>query len=328
MSRAERASIEAADWLAAQADGPLTAEEQARFDAWLAASDGNKAAYWRMELGWEEADRVGALGQVCEEFASAPRNRPWLREWAPAAMAASVALIISALVAGNWLMAPDRGEPVEVAAQSYSTSLGETQMVDLGEGSRLQLNTRSKLRTRFSASRREVWLDEGEAYFEVAHVEGRPFIVHAGDRQVTVLGTQFSVRRAEERVVVTVLEGRVQLDELEGRTPVRSAIITSGNIAVASGAATLVTARSDENVRQALSWREGMLVFDQEPLHAISEEFNRYNARKLVPDGQSVGSIRITGTFPSDRPDAFARLLREAYGLQVEDIGQEIRISR
>jgi len=63
MSRAERASSEAADWLIAQEDGPLLAEDHAAFDAWLAALEGNKAAYWRLESAWEEADRVCALGR-------------------------------------------------------------------------------------------------------------------------------------------------------------------------------------------------------------------------------------------------------------------------
>src|SRR5690606_36669051 len=62
MSRAELAASEAAEWLIAQADGPLSPEDEARFRSWLEASDGNKAAYWRLEFGWEEASRLSALG--------------------------------------------------------------------------------------------------------------------------------------------------------------------------------------------------------------------------------------------------------------------------
>ena len=129
-------------------------------------------------------------------------------------------------------------------------------------------------------------------------------------------------------MVVTVLEGRVRVDEMEDNRATRSSIIVGGDIAMAEGAATLVTARSGEKVEGALSWRTGMLTFDQKPLPAIVAEFNRYNARKLVIDGPSVGTMRITGTFPSDRPDAFARLLRDAYGLEVDDTAGEIRVSR
>lgn len=329
MSRAERASIEAADWLIAQADGPLTPEQQTEFDAWLNASDGNKAAYWRIEYGWEEANRIGLPDHGDDDFELQGSDRPSSRRWVPIAIAASVALAIGAYQsAGDRLAAPADRARAEMASASYSTSVGERHLVGLPDGSRIQLNTHSSLRTRFTKSERTVWLDRGEAFFAIAHREDQPFVVHAGDREITVLGTQFSVRREDDKTTVAVLEGRVRLVEKKGDHAMRTSVIAAGDVAVASDAATFVEIRSESGVAQALSWRDGMLAFDQKPLSAIAAEFNRYNARKLVLDEEAVGDVRITGTFPSDKPDAFARLLREAYGLRVDDSGQQIRISR
>ena len=328
MSRAARAGAEAADWLIAREEGPLSAEDQAGFDAWLAASDSNRAAFWRLEYGWEEADRVAALGRVEEAEESGYRSKS--RWWLPTAIAASIALAFGVQqFAGAPSPAPTRdAAPQQIATNVYATPVGGKRLVGLADGSRIQLNTQSKVRTAFTRERREVWLDRGEAFFEVAHRGGQPFIVHAGDRQITVLGTKFSVRRDGDKVVVTVLEGRVRVDEMEDNRATRSSIIVGGDIALAEGAATLVTARSEQKVEGALSWRTGMLTFDQKPLPAIAAEFNRYNARKLVLQGEAVGAIRITGTFPSDKPDAFARLLRDAYGLEVVETAGEIRVSR
>jgi transmembrane sensor len=334
MSRAERANAEAADWLIAQEDGPLAPEEQARFDAWLAASEGNKAAYWRLEYGWKEADRVGALGPASVEPAEETGDRPRPRWWIPTAIAASIALafVVQPFVTGPPRSSRPQPAPIRIASASasasYATPVGGKRLVGLTDGSRIQLNTQSRIRTEITAARREVWLDEGEAFFEVAHRAGQPFIVHAGDRQVTVLGTKFSVRRDGGKVVVSVLEGRVQVDELRGTVPMRSSIIVGGDIALAEGAATLVTTRSEEKVESALSWRDGVLTFDQKPLPEIAAEFNRYNVRKLVVDGRSVAAIRISGTFPAGRPDAFARLLRDAYGLEIDTSDREIRVSK
>lgn len=326
MSRAEQAHIEAADWLIAQAEGPLSEERQAEFDAWLNASDGNKAAYWRLEYGWGQADRIGALGHGPIEASSETDSGAKSRWWIPAAIAASIIAAVGIQqFATEW--PGQKAAPTPIVAQSYSTPLGGKRLLGLADGSRIQLNTQSRLRTGISDARREVWLDQGEAFFEVAHRDGQPFIVHAGDRQITVLGTKFSVRRDGSKVIVTVLEGRVRVDELSENRPVRSSIIAGGDIAVAEGSATLVTARSEAKVDSALSWRRGMLTFDQQPLTTIATEFNRYNAKKLVLKGQSVGTIRITGTFPSNKPDAFARLLRDAYGMGVEDTDSEIRVS-
>ena len=96
---------------------------------------------------------------------------------------------------------------------------------------------------------------------------------------------------------------------------------------MAQGAATLVTARSEERVENALSWRDGMLSFDQEALPAIAAEFNRYNARKIVIEGGALETVRISGTFPSEQPDAFARLLRDAYGFGLDETANEIRLT-
>lgn len=327
MNRAEQANYEAADWLIAQADGPLSPDEQARFDAWMAKSDGNKAAYWRLELGWQEADRVVALGNAPdkrEAVAGSVRRQWW---WIPATIAASIVL---AFGIQQFAKRNDTGfgpaAPVVLVRQSHSTAVGEMRIVGLMDGSRVQLNTGSKIQTLIGDSRREVWLEEGEAFFEVTHEQDRPFVVHAGEREITVLGTRFSVRRVGTSIVVTVLEGRVQLAEFEDGRAIRSSIISGGDIVVASGSATLVASRSPQAVQHALSWREGLLTFDQQPLAAIADEFNRYNQQKIVLDGASTGAIRISGTFPANKPDAFARLLRQAYGLNLDESEKVIRV--
>jgi len=329
MSRAEHIGQQAAEWLIAQEDGLLSPAEQARFDAWFAASEGNKAAYWRLEAAWREADRIRALGPRVPML-DGNRWQAWRRRaWRPLAVAASIAL-----VAGLWAAAPQLADYVPAfiedepaPQQAFATSLGMKKQIGLQDGSRIQLNTLSVVRTQIGAKRREVWLDKGEAFFEVSHRQGRPFIVHAGDRQITVLGTKFSVRRDGEKVIVSVLEGRVRVDELKDSRLLRSSVIVGGNIAMAQGAATLVTVRSEEKVQDTLSWRTGMLTFDQTPLPAIAAEFNRYNARKIVIDGESLENVRISGTFPSGQPDAFARLLRNAYGFSLDETADEIRVS-
>jgi len=331
MNRAEQANIEAANWVIARDNGPLTSEEQAAWDAWFSACEGNKAAYWRLEFGWEQADRAVALGQdsVGQVEEEALRRTPRWR--LPMAIAASLALVFMAQHFARDLpiFAPSTDGTVrETAAKSYATSVGGKRLVGLEDGSRIQLNTQSRVRTEISVNRRQVWVDRGEAFFEVAHRKDQPFVVYAGDRQITVLGTKFSVRRDGDKVVVSVLEGRVRVDEIKENRLIRSSIFVGGDIAMAEGEATLVTSRSEEKVENELSWRTGTLSFDEKPLPAIAAEFNRYNAKKLVLEGEAVSMIRITGTFPSDKPDAFARLLRDAYGLRIDDTAHEIRLSR
>jgi len=192
----------------------------------------------------------------------------------------------------------------------------------------VELNTASVVRTALGGQRREVWLDRGEAYFEVAHDPEHPFVVHAGSRDVTVLGTKFSVRHDGDKVIVAVREGRVRVDDVSEARAVRSTTITGGDTAVAQGAATLVTAKSEERVESALAWRDGMLNFDQERLVDVAAEFNRYNARRLTVADAAAAQTRISGSFPTSRPESFVRLLRDAYGLKIEESDSAIKISQ
>jgi transmembrane sensor len=325
MTDARSARDRATHWIIAREQGAWSDRDQQALDAWLDESDLNKAAFWRLEHSWREVDRLAALGgglAPARTRASVWRLRP--RTWAAlTALAASIAAIVGV----GFHEARPGGEAAVAATSVFATEVGGHQSLGLSDGSRVELNTDTKMRAAVGADRRAVWLDKGEAFFEVAHRDGLPFVVHAGPREITVLGTKFSVRRVGDRVTVWVREGRVRVDNIEHAGAARSAIVTAGGGALSDGAATLVTAASPERVEQALSWREGMLSFDHERLGDIALEFNRYNRKKIVVDSEA-GGIRIGGTFPALKPVAFARLLRDAYALEIEESEGAIKIRK
>ena len=324
MSHIRKAQDAAAQWIVAREEPDWTVSDQAELDAWLAKSDLHRVAFLRLEHGWREADRIGSLGTSLMPMTlrgDGARHR-WIRRLVPLAAAAS---LVAAIGIG-WHEYP-RWAKSEVASTRYDTKIGGHKTIGLPDGSKIELNTASDVRTADSELAREVWLDQGEAYFEVEHDKSRPFIVHAGNRRITVLGTKFSVRRDNDKVSVFVREGRVRMDDILDAEAVRSTTITAGEIAWTRGPATLVTAKSEDRVENALAWREGMLSFDQDPLSEVAAEFNRYNRQQLVVIGADAASIRIGGIFPASKPVDFVRLLRDAYGLQVEETANSIRIS-
>ena len=183
------------------------------------------------------------------------------------------------------------------------------------------------LRADVTREHREVWLDKGEAYFEVAHDKAHPFTIYAGKRKVTVLGTKFSVRRNGDEVQVTVVEGKVRVDPVDAPKPTPPAVLTPGQIAIAKGAATLVTPKTLAAAQSELSWRQGMLVFDQYTVERAAEEFNRYNRRKIVVTSPEAADIRIGGTFETDNIDGFVELLQQGYGLKIEKTDDTVKIT-
>lgn len=322
MSVAAEIEDRAARWLIRREETDWSTAEQAEFDAWLEESMAHKAAYWRLEHGWRAADRISALGGPTYQ-PRAGGYAPPRHWWTKAAIAASLVAIVG-VGATMFELAPEK--PAVVAGATFNTPVGGRKIVSLSDGSKAEMNTGTVLRIAVTEQSREVWLDKGEAYFEVAHREGRPFVVHAGSRTITVLGTKFSVRRDGEKVTVSVVEGRVRIDDANARR-VPAAIITAGDVAIARGPSTLLTARSEERVENALAWRDGMLTFDQSTLGEAATEFNRYNRKRIEITDPETASIRIGGTFQASNVDAFVRLLRDAYGLKVESDAEAIKIS-
>jgi ferric-dicitrate binding protein FerR (iron transport regulator) len=98
----------------------------------------------------------------------------------------------------------------------YETKNGEIKQIELPDGTTIYINGSSKLSyidDQFNKSQREVWLEEGEAFFEVTKNPDKPFIVHSGPIQTTVLGTSFNVKAYNEldENTVSVRNGKVKV---------------------------------------------------------------------------------------------------------------------
>ncbi|MNX83847.1 fec operon regulator FecR [compost metagenome] len=310
----------AAYWLVRQKDG-LSSEEQARFDAWLNAAAEHKTVFWRLEYSWEKTGRLVALrgpDTLAEAITEAPppaSPRRALPRWA-VGLAAALAVVVLSSSALLW------PRPAH-----YATNTGERRLVALSDGSRVELNTETRLRAAMSPDSREAWLDKGEAYFEVAHDTSRPFTVHMGDRTVRVLGTRFSVRRDGDKVQVLVAEGRVRLSGPKAGPASKPVVLVRGDVATGMGASVLQSRTSDQRVDDQLAWRRGLLVFDQITLSDAAAEFNRYNQTQLKVLDSQTAAIRIGGSFEATNVEAFVRLLQSAYGLEIDHDGETVKIS-
>jgi transmembrane sensor len=316
MSEARRIEALAAHWLVRREQPEWDQGQQEELDAWLDESMAHKAAFWRLEHGWHEADRIAALAP-----ASSRSSWSWMPHL-PRLTALAASLLIAAGL--GFAMLPSRSEPVLAA----KTDIGQRRLLKLGDGSRIEMNTRSAIRAQVGRDEREVWIDKGEVYFEVFHDAEHPFVVHAGDSRVTVLGTKFSVRRDRDRVIVSVSEGKVRVDDESADNSARQSVITAGDIAIARGASMLITQKSEEKVNDQLAWRTGILRFDQQPLGEVIAEFNRYNQSQILVTDPAVAQMRMGGVFQPGNVDAFLRLLEDAYGLRVSHSGDTIKISR
>jgi len=307
----------AAEWLARRDSSRWDDAQQRELDAWLAESTAHRVAWLRLQSAWQRADVLGGAFESATAAEPVPATEPApaaraLRRFSRWRIAASIALVAGA----SMLFALQQRD---AGTQQYATAIGENRTVALNDGTRLTLNTNTRLRT----AARQVWLDSGEAYFDVAHDTARPFVVEAGPTRVTVLGTRFSVRREQDRIRVLVAEGKVRVSQ-GGKdvvlTPNAAATTSEGRIALQQ--------QNEARTDSQLSWREGRLVLDQMTLGQAAEEFNRYNKRKLVIADPTVAAMSIGGSFSPSNIEGFARLLQQGFGLQASSTTDQIIISR
>jgi len=272
---------------------------RAELKAWLAGDDRRRGAYFRAKAAWTMLDRasvLGAGGGPSGEVAAAgsarfPRRRLL---WGGGAVAAALVLGVTGM---DYLTAPD---------QRIQTAVGEIRRVPLSDGSLAAVNTQTSLDVTMKPEVRQIALEAGEAWFQVAKDRARPFVVEVGDVRVRAVGTAFSVRRTPGGVNVQVTEGVVEVWRVGDEDRIRR--IAAGTRAfITPDEAIVPVVAANEEIDKALAWRTGELVFDGDTVADAVAEFNRYNVRKIEVADATLGARKMVGRFRTNEPDAFAR---------------------
>jgi transmembrane sensor len=299
-------------WFVRQDAGAMSDDDVRGFEAWLAASTLHRAAYGRNRAVWRDfsmsADPLQL--QALRTTALADSSRPRRRLQIGAAIAVACAISIVAIR----LWSP----PATV--QHYHTAQNERTSVTLSDGTIASLNSATDMDVEYSKNERRVAMRRGEAYFQVTKNSTRPFSVVAADRRITALGTQFDVRVDGGRVEVVLLEGTVAVD----RALVSVAQYLSGSkqhfelrpgqrLVAAAGEPPSVT---DGDAQGLTSWRQGVLVFDDETLADAVNEFNRYASEPIIVADVALRELRFSGVFRIGRAERFAADLQELLPLR------------
>jgi transmembrane sensor len=184
------------------------------------------------------------------------------------------------------------------------------EVVALADGSRVTLNTGAALNVEYTAGVRRVRLGRGEAYFDVQHNPAKPFVVNAGNGDVTVLGTAFSVRRSGDGASVIVRRGKVRV-----RAGNDSADITPGQMIVYSNGHEGPIRKVDANA--ALAWSDGRLVFENKPLGEVIDAIDRYYPGMLIFTSKAKADRRVNAVVNLDRIDDWLDALSRSQGVAV-----------
>ena len=302
-------------------DNDRTAHEQ-----WKMADPANARAFEALQTMIEglpsiaskpeiQSMRAAALARSEEQHSSDPKRVKWLRFGG--VIAASLAMVVVSALLFLQLGLTNYGKPTPTSAPMavYSTAIGERTDVPLADGTIATLNTDTAIDVHFNPGERAIHLVQGEAFFDVAHNPDQPFVVYAGDYEVTAVGTAFAVKAVDGTLEVIVTEGRVAVtqDRPDDQGRVHAAtVLDAGQQFI--GRPTGLALRRSANLAKATSWRDGQAVFDDTPLALAAEEMNRYSDVKLRISDPELAAKRIDGMFLTGRQDSFVEALETYFG--------------
>jgi transmembrane sensor len=325
---------EAAEWFVElNSDEPVPRTRE-HFDAWLRRSPEHVRAYLSTLSTWEEGrmQPAGSPSDIDDLVAQAnethnvvalhkiqptPLRVARSGSWRLSRVALAATLVLACVAAGAVLW-------LRFGGDTYATNIGEQRSITLRDGSVVELNTRSKVRVRFTKEERDVYLVEGQAQFQIKKDPARAFVVHSGATLVRAVGTEFDVYRKKADTTVSVLEGRVTVARSNLVPPL--VFVSAGEqvIVPQSGAAAIAPRPLDAAAVRA--WPQHRLVFRSTPLAEVVAEFNRYNVRQIVLRDPNPVGILISGVFSSTQPAALLRFLSEQPGVEIDESTDEIQV--
>lgn len=289
----DRIHLEAARWHARLLANDCTEQVLAAFARWRDQHPSHARAYEQAQSVCTGVDQLllsdARLQALAEQACRVTAAKRVTRRWAvPAALAAGLALAVIAIQFATQLTGS------EAAAVAYDTSV-QRRTVTLADGSRVAMDVTTRIEVRMSPHRREIQLLSGRALFDVAHDASRPFSVTAAGARTTALGTRFQVQSERGRVLVTLAEGSVAVDDASTQARWSEKLVPGEQLSIdALGHA--VDKRAVD-LQYATSWSRGRHIFRGTPLAAAIEEINRYAVRKIRLGDPSLAALPVGGNF-------------------------------
>jgi len=312
--------------------GEATADELAAVRRWLAESPDHPAELARFERIWRAAGSSSSVlangkafnteaawqrihGQIRQPVGPfhKPVSRPSGSRWIGWARVAATVVLIGALSVLTYrsFQTPDSiDQTATLLTQSTTTT---THRLTLPDGSTVLLNRKSSIRYpgEFTGKTREVTLT-GEAFFDITPNTNQPFIIHAQDTDVRVVGTSFGVRAYDRNVRVSVKTGRVVVRKKQQEI----ALVPGQQATVDETADTLRRLpRFDIN---ALAYSTKKLEFTNQSLASVVETLSDYYQTDIDLSASRLQGCRLTARFDNESVETVLGVVAETLQLSVK----------
>lgn len=283
---------QAVHWLIESQDETFDAAQQQAFERWLAADSEHQRAWSHIQQVNQRLRGVASpVVHATLQAPPSPARRRALKALLLVGMASAAGLGLQQHTALPGLMA------------DYRSPVGQRRRMTLGDGSELQLNTRSAADVRFDGQQRLVRLFEGELQLQVAK-DPRPLLLRSAEGVLRLDQGRFNVRQFSGFSLVSVFDGSANA---------AGHALLAGQQARFAGSGWQAITPLQRNVG---AWVDGMLVASQMRLADFLEELGRYRHGQLGCSEQ-VADLRISGSYPLDDSERILQMLEVALPVRV-----------
>ena len=300
--------------------GDLPDKDRVMIDEWRMQSPENELVFKESLKAWEampllhemeQFNSFEALKKINTRIVHQEKTRWWITVQRVAAI-----LIIPLLVYTGYIsmrnLSLKRQQEEHIVMQTISSRQGMVTQFDLADGTKVWLNSGSKLQfpNSFTGDLREVKLT-GEAFFEVAKNEKQPFRVHAKDLKIEVLGTSFNVVGYEDEQLaeVVLVEGKVKLSAENDQVEKEFGVMLPGQRAVYSENSQKLEAQKVA-VEKYIAWRDGNLVFRDDNMEEVAKRLSRWFNVEMIIDDPEIKGYAYKATFRNENLSQVLNLLK------------------
>lgn len=213
-------------------------------------------------------------------------------------IAGKAGLVITKSKSGQVSFVETQNEHIDHSPNTISTPAGGQWQVTLSDGTRVWLNSASKLTfpASFAKLENRIVTLKGEGYFEVAKDPAHPFIVITGNQRVEVLGTHFNINgyADEPSIKTTLIQGRVRVTLLGNNKPV---MLRPGDQSTVTVKAMHV---KQVDTDEAIAWKDGYFQFNNEPIPSVMRKIARWYDIDFKTDS-NISNDGITGRLSRNR---------------------------
>lgn len=294
--------------------GQCSAAEREAVKEWLRSEDMEAVAVPPLPDGSDEEERMWQTlaSRLPDDVQRAGISLPHKKK-RPALKVVALSLVFASIVCFVVGYIGSRIEPESLLLKTADIPNGKKATVTLTDGTVVHLNGGSQLQypEQFATSHRTVVL-RGEAFFEVASDEKRPFAVETAQTYTEVLGTAFNLSAYEgEATALAVQSGKVRFSTAGGQ----HTGVFSGGQGAALGKDETFT-RLEKIPSGRFDWKENRLVFNNHTLASIAATLQRWYGITIKVNNPQLQQRTFTGAF--DNPSLLSLMKNLAFVMQFE----------